>query len=168
MKENLKENPKENPKEKTCPFPAEGCYYKGSANTCTRGEEQCLHPARVNPKHWEELNTKTSENVNSEKVVYNGAKVREALENARSLIYKGIATEVDDAIDHPFHLELAIEKIESALSAPPRNCDTMNWRDAWEKWKLEARPATPVTYKECYESTAAFMDWYTSAKGGAE
>lgn len=44
---------KENPKEKTCPFPAEGCYYKGPGNTCVRGEEKCLHQARENPGIWE-------------------------------------------------------------------------------------------------------------------
>lgn len=46
------------------------------------------------------------------------SKLREALENARSLIYEGIETEVDDDIAHPFHLELAIEKIDKALAAP--------------------------------------------------
>lgn len=53
----------------------------------------------------------------------NAAAVREALENAYSLLCEGIATEVDDAIEHPFHLELAREKIQDALSEPPRNCD---------------------------------------------
>lgn len=51
------------------------------------------------------------------------SKLREALENARSLIYEGIKTEVKDDIKHPFHLELAIDKIVEALAEPVRNCD---------------------------------------------
>lgn len=51
------------------------------------------------------------------------AAMRIALENARSLIFEGIETEVKDDIKHPFHLEFAIAKINKALSKPPRNCD---------------------------------------------
>jgi hypothetical protein len=51
------------------------------------------------------------------------SKAREVLENVRSLIYEGIETEVDDDIEHPFHLELAIEKIDEALAEPLRNCE---------------------------------------------
>ena len=55
-------------------------------------------------------------------------------------------------------------------SAPPRNCDRFGWRDAWEKWRKENHPKKPVTYKEAYDCTAAFMDWYmgTAEKGGAK
>jgi len=57
----------------------------------------------------------------------------------------------------------------SALAKPPRNCDRFGWRDAWEKWRTENHPQKPVTYKEAYESTAAFMDWFmgTADNGGA-
>ena len=53
----------------------------------------------------------------------NAAALREALESADSLIAEGIETEVDDEIEHPFHLELACEVIQRALAEPPRNCD---------------------------------------------
>ena len=55
--------------------------------------------------------------------VGNAAAMRDALENAYSLLCEGIATEVDDELKHPFHLELACEKIQNALAEPARNCD---------------------------------------------
>lgn len=61
-------------------------------------------------------------------------KMREALENAHSLICEGIETEVDDEIAHPFHLELACEVIQKALSAPPRNCDVGTPKDQLERF----------------------------------
>lgn len=93
----------------------------------------------------------------------NSAAMREALENAYSLLCEGIATEVDDELEHPFHLELAREVIKSALSIPARNCDrfadetdaqiaflndvwlisvdreTMLERDQYENWSDEMR-----------------------------
>ena len=50
---------------------------------------------------------------------------------------------------------------DKALSEPPRNCDVMDWRTAWAKWRTENHPQNPVGYRECYESTTMFMDWYT-------
>lgn len=109
----------------------------------------------------------------SEATTGNNAKMREALEiiSHTELPPNSHTTEVGEVITFADgnkwlgKIRTFVALAKCALSAPPRNCDTMNWRDAWEKWKLEARPATPVTYKECYESSAAFMDWYTSAKG---
>jgi hypothetical protein len=54
-----------------------------------------------------------------------------------------------------------VDKVMAALSAPPRNCDVMDWRTAWAKWRTENHPQKPVGYSECYESTTMFMDWYT-------
>ena len=72
------------------------------------------------------------------------AAMRGALENARSLIYEGIETEVKDDIRHPFHLELAIGKINEALSLPPRNCDLFGGDPkmlytAWFDWTASSR-----------------------------
>ena len=50
--------------------------------------------------------------------------------------------------------------VARALSAPPRNCDVMDWRTAWAKWRTENHPQKPASYSECYESTTMFMDWY--------
>lgn len=64
--------------------------------------------------------------------------MREALENAHSLICEGIETEVDDEIAHPFHLELACEVIQRALAAAPAvDCPPSNvaaLRDALTPW----------------------------------
>jgi len=99
-------------------------------------------------------------------------KLREALENAYSLLCEGIATEVDDAIEHPFHLELACEKIQVALAAPPRNCDVMDWRTAWKMWREKFHPETPAGYSAVVKGTEAFMDWFaapaTEKEGGAK
>jgi hypothetical protein len=65
----------------------------------------------------------------------NSSKAREALENARSLIYEGIETEVKDDIEHPFHLELALEKIDEALAEPLRNCDVGTADEQAERFK---------------------------------
>ena len=59
----------------------------------------------------------------------------------------------------------------NAAAKPLRNCDIFGWRDAWDKWRKENHPQNPATYKECYDSTAAFMDWYmgpVEKEGGAE
>lgn len=74
--------------------------------------------------------------------VGSAAAMREALENAYSLLCEGIATEVDDELKHPFHLELACEKIQNALSAPPRNCDLYDSQpkmsEAYESYRKAA------------------------------
>lgn len=102
---------------------------------------------------------------NDGKSFSNGAKLREAL-----LVAKQVLNEAhcDETALPTGRIVEALTRIEDALSAPARPCDTKNWRDAWEKWRLEVHPATPATYKECYESTTAFMDWFMSEKRGAE
>ena len=61
-------------------------------------------------------------------------------------------------------LDVIYEKACTALAAPPRNCDVMDWRTAWAKWRTENHPQRPVGYSECYESTTMFMDWYTGTE----
>ena len=63
------------------------------------------------------------------------SKLREALKNARSLIYEGIETEVKDDIEHPFHLELSIEKIDEALAEPLRNCEVGTAEEQSKRFK---------------------------------
>lgn len=46
-------------------------------------------------------------------------KWRSEFEAVDSLIAEGIATEVDEELQHPFHLEFAREKIAAALAAAP-------------------------------------------------
>ena len=56
--------------------------------------------------------------------------------------------------------------INAALSALPRNCDIMDWRTAWAKWRTECHPQKPCGYAEVVSGTEQFMDWYMSeAKG---
>ena len=56
--------------------------------------------------------------------------------------------------------------INAALSAPPRNCDIMDWRTAWATWRTECHPQKPCGYAEVVSGTEQFMDWYMSeAKG---
>lgn len=54
----------------------------------------------------------------------------------------------------------------AAISARPRNCDVMDWRTAWAKWRTECHPQKPCGYAEVVSGTEQFMDWYMSeAKG---
>lgn len=149
----MKENLKENPKEKTCPFPAEGCYYKGSANTCTRGEEQCLHPARVNPKHWEEQACKQGVGAK------NAVKLCKALEEILAITRTWLSV-------CKIAPKLTIETISyiagEVLSSPPRNCDLYDSEeDAWEAYlKLHPNAECP---SDKYE-----MWLFDEAEGGAK
>jgi hypothetical protein len=96
------------------------------------------------------------------------AAMRGALENARSLISEGIETEVKDDIRHPFHLELAIEKINEALSTPPRNCDLFGGDPkmlytAWFDWT-----ASPSGTNDDGTVKLSYGEWLLErAKGGA-
>lgn len=45
----------------------------------------------------------------------------------------------------------------------PRNCDTMNWRNAWDAWRSKRQIGKPQSAKEAYDLMAQFLDWYTSA-----
>lgn len=49
-----------------------------------------------------------------------------------------------------------------ALSAPPRNCDAMPWRKAWDEWRAKHHPQNPQTFNESYEAMVAFMEWFTA------
>ena len=84
----------------------------------------------------------------------NAAAMREAL---RKIM--GLFRDIDLTEDTPENEAYAIAAY--ALSAPTRNCDVMDWRTAWAKWRTENHPQKPVRYSECYESTTMFMDWYT-------
>jgi len=99
------------------------------------------------------------------------AKLREALENAYSLLCEGIATEVDDAIEHPFHLELACEKIQVALAAPPRNCDCFKTAaeaiDAYQDLTGD-QLATDSGMKEWVEFAVWLFAPATEKEGGVE
>lgn len=61
-------------------------------------------------------------------------------------------------------LKVVVSKTETP--APSRPCDTMNWRDAWAKWRTEMHPQKPETYGEAYDGTVAFMDWFTTPMKG--
>lgn len=106
----------------------------------------------------------------------NAAAMREALENAHSLICEGIETEVDDEIEHPFHLELACECIQRAISAPPRNCDAGTPAEqsiGYEKFCFEHRTMErccqdcPIKDEPCCELAWAQMP-YAAEEGGAK
>lgn len=49
---------------------------------------------------------------------------------------------------------------KAALAEPLRNSDVLGWREAWDKWRSAKHPQKPTTYKEAYDGTKAFMDWY--------
>ena len=60
-------------------------------------------------------------------------------------------------------------KSRTALAKPPRNCDIMDWRTAWAKWRTELHTQKPCGYAEVVSGTEQFMDWYMSeAKGDAK
>ena len=58
----------------------------------------------------------------------------------------------------------------AALSKPARNCDAMPWREAWDEWRAKHHPQNPQKFNESYETTVAFMDWFTApaAEKGAD
>jgi hypothetical protein len=65
-----------------------------------------------------------------------------------------------------YEITTAINKCFAALAAPPRNCDVMDWRTAWVKWRTELHTQKPCGYAEVVSGTEQFMDWYMSeAKG---
>lgn len=59
-----------------------------------------------------------------------------------------------------------VTKASMAKSAPPRNCDIMDWRTAWAKWQTECHPQKPCGYAEVVSGTEQFMDWYMSEVKG--
>lgn len=60
-------------------------------------------------------------------------------------------------------------RVRLRVAAPLRNCDIMDWRTAWAKWRTECHPQKPCGYADALSGTEQFMDWYMSeAKGDAE
>ena len=97
--------------------------------------------------------------------VGNAAAMREALEALLGVIYK-----CDSGDQLWWHIGAKgvkpLKDARAALSAPPRNCDIMDWRTAWAKWRTECHPQKPCGYAEALSGTEQFMDWYMSeAKG---
>lgn len=97
--------------------------------------------------------------------VGNAAKMCEALE---ALV--GVIDKCDSGDPLWWHIGAKgvkpLKDARAALSAPPRNCDIMDWRTAWAKWRTECHPQKPCGYAEVVSGTEQFMDWYMSeAKG---
>ena len=94
--------------------------------------------------------------------VGNAAAMRDALAQAQRVLHCAIVADIlkgEDAHE-------ALNAVSTALSAPPRNCDIMDWRTAWAKWRTECHPQKPCGYAEVVSGTEQFMDWYMSeAKG---
>lgn len=95
----------------------------------------------------------------------NAAAMREALE---ALV--GVIDKCDSGDPLWWHIGAKgvkpLKDARAALSAPPRNCDIMDWRTAWAKWRTECHPQKPCGYAEVVSGTEQFMDWYMSeAKG---
>ena len=94
--------------------------------------------------------------------VGNAAALRDALAQAQRVLHCAIVADIlkgEDAHE-------ALNAVSTALSAPPRNCDIMDWRTAWAKWRTECHPQKPCGYAEVVSGTEQFMDWYMSeAKG---
>ena len=103
----------------------------------------------------------------------NTAKMREALEDARRFVSASTQRTDRDLLimdekrgAYVLTPKETLIKIDAALSAPPRNCDIMDWRTAWAKWRTECHPQKPCGYAEVVSGTEQFMDWYMSeAKG---
>ena len=100
----------------------------------------------------------------------NAAKMREALVQvsriAVEMTRKTITGEPEDrkTVDR-WALRLCDIACD-AISAPPRNCDIMDWRTAWAKWLPGFHPQKPCGYAEEVRGTEQFLDWYISeAKG---
>jgi hypothetical protein len=95
----------------------------------------------------------------------NVKKVREALLAIKSVAEREMRHHVSmsesDNTSIRAWSNLFVSLASQALTAPPRNCDVMDWRTAWAKWRTENHPQKPVGYSECYESSTMFMDWYT-------
>lgn len=90
--------------------------------------------------------------------VGNAQKMREALANIVLTTLKvGMSMRGDVACG------IIASRAKSALAAPPRNCDTMNWRNAWDAWCSKRQIGKPQSAKEVYDLMAQFLDWYTSA-----
>ena len=90
--------------------------------------------------------------------VRNAAAMREAVKTALEELLLWNYTDRDTA-----RMALGVmNKLDAALSAPPRNCDIMDWRTAWAKWRTECHPQKPCGYAEVVSGTEQFMDWYMS------
>ena len=117
--------------------------------------------ARANATHKDSL------------AVGNTAAMREALEDARRFVSASTQRTDRDLLimdekrgAYVLTPKETLIKIDAALSSPPRNCDIMDWRTAWAKWRTECHPQKPCGYAEVVSGTEQFMDWYMSeAKG---
>lgn len=81
----------------------------------------------------ESLNTKSPENGNNEKVVYNGAKMVEVLKSAGERLRKATESEKfgDDVLYLVGCMRSVAQECDYALAEPPRNCDLVkNFYDA--------------------------------------
>ena len=96
------------------------------------------------------------------KQVCNAAKLREAIDYLCERV-----ADMDATFDPS-----EVECLRTALAAPPRNCDVMDWRTAWKIWREKFHPETPVGYSAVVKGTEAFMDWFaapaTEQEGGAK
>lgn len=89
----------------------------------------------------------------------NVAKMREAMKQ----IYDRVNSLDEDCGVDPVEIR---DIARAALASPPRNCDIMDWRTAWAKWRTEIHTQKPCGYAEAFRGTEQFMDWYMSeAKG---
>lgn len=59
-------------------------------------------------------------------------------------------------------LDALADRMVRAIAVPPRNCDILDWRKAWDLWITEKHPQKPQTFNEAYKGTVSFMDWYMS------
>ena len=85
-------------------------------------------------------------------------KLREALEKIAHYADNRDAMDDPDCADGHILADIA----KTALAAPPRNCDAMDWRTAWKIWREKFLPETPVGYSAVVKGTEAFMDWFTA------
>jgi hypothetical protein len=94
----------------------------------------------------------------------NSSKAREALEEIRAYVADMVCrSERNESLRKAIY-----NSARYALSAPPRNCDVMDWRTAWVKWRTELHTQKPCGYAEALSGTEQFMDWYMSEAKGEE
>lgn len=134
--------------------------------------DKLLREMRKEFYEWLKMPPERTQDHNS--LLYYANRIQKAIEavpDCRKCIFYSSPQTVAYCVQCPYMTTKSTRpKKQAALAAPPRNCDRFGWRDAWEKWRTENHPKKPVTYKEAYDCTAAFMDWFmgTAEKGGAK
>jgi hypothetical protein len=90
--------------------------------------------------------------------VGNAAKMREVLNSARRTLSKW---KIDTPVSAWHEFDLAMDGIDAALSAPPRNCDLYTTDEAIRKYDWSTR------FSPCGEAEwICFIDWlFAEAKG---